>query len=447
MSRKLLPALLIAGLSLTAAHGAWANDDDDDVAQAQAGAWKPKFTVPVPKDKLKAAFPKGATVTGKAALDCVAAEGGKLADCKIAKEDPAGQGFGQAALSVVGFERIKPTDDAGASVVGRPVRTSFEFLAPGDANPNWLQKPTGAQIANVFPKKAIKDGVGGSATIRCQVTREGFLQGCQVLSESPKGYDFGLAGLQLAPQFLMTPKIRGGQVMGGGRVTIPINWGAPNPSSTMSTTAIVLDPPWTQVPTQAQINAAWPREAAGLPSGQAALRCGLDGSGVLRACEVISEKPRGKGFGKAAKDLSKSFHIAFDPNDAKLLKTFKVDVPFRFRDPATPDGRKLTKPRWTRTLSPEGMAAVYPEAAVKAGVRTGEAAATCTVTATGELTNCQAARESPAGLDFGAAAVKAAAVMRMNPWTKEGDTVEGLVITLPITFTLEDDARPPKQDR
>jgi hypothetical protein len=30
--------------------------------------------------------------------------------------------------------------------------------------------------------------------------------------------------------------------------------------------------------------------------------------------------------------------------------------------------------------------------------------------------------------------------MRMNPWTKEGDTVDGLVITLPITFTLEDDA-------
>jgi hypothetical protein len=28
--------------------------------------------------------------------------------------------------------------------------------------------------------------------------------------------------------------------------------------------------------------------------------------------------------------------------------------------------------------------------------------------------------------------------MRMNPWTKEGDTVQGLVITIPIQFTLED---------
>ena len=437
MSRLLLPALLIAGLALATPHGVRADDEDDGV---QAGAWKPRFIVEVPKDKLKAAFPKGATVTGRASLDCVAAAGGKLTDCKIAKEAPVGQGFGQAALSVVGFERIKPTDEAGASVVGRPVRTSFEFLAPGDANPNWLRKPTGQDIANVFPKKAIEDGVGGKATIGCQVTTEGFLQNCKVLSESPKDYNFGAAGLQLTPQLRMTPKIRGGKAVPGGSVSIPINWEAPNRSAMMNSTTVVLDPPWTQVPTQAQVNAAWPREAAGLASGQAALRCGLDRTGRLRGCDVISESPRGKGFGKAALALSKAFGVTFAPEDAKAARDLKVDVPFRFRDPATPDTRKLTRPRWIRTLTPEGMASVYPEAALKAGVRKGEAAASCTVTAGGELTSCQTVRESPAGLDFGAAAIKAAAVMRMNPWTKEGDTVDGLVITLPITFTLEEDA-------
>jgi TonB family protein len=440
VSRKLLPALIAAGLSVASFHAAWADDDD---APAKADAWKPRFTASAPKDKMKAAFPKGATVTGKAALDCVAAEGGKLADCKIAKEDPPGQGFGQAALSVVGYERIKPTDDAGASVVGRPVRTYLEFLAPGDANPDWLRKPTGQDLANVFPKKAIEEGRAGKATIACQVTVEGFLQNCKVTSESPKDYNFGAAGLQLAPQFRMSPKIRGGKAVPGGSVTIPINWGAPNPSSLMNSTTIVLDPPWSQVPTQARIDAAWPKDAAGLASGQAALRCNLDKTGVLRSCDVISESPRGRGFGKAAQALAKDFRITFAPEDAKAVKTFKIDVPFRFRDPALPDARKLTKPRWIRTLSPEGMVAVYPEAAIKAGVKTGEGAVTCTVTATGELIDCQAAREQPAGLDFGAAAIKAAAVMRMNPWTKEGDTVDGLRITLPIAFTLED-LPPPK---
>jgi TonB family protein len=431
-----LPALIAAGLSVAAFQASWADEDDD--APAKTSGWKAVFVAGAPKAKMKAAYPKGATVSGKAALDCVAAEGGKLADCKIAKEDPPGQGFGQAALSVVGYERIKPTDDAGVSVVGRSVRTYLEFLAPGDANPDWLRKPTGQDLANIFPKKAIEEGRAGKATIACQVTVEGFLQNCKVTSESPKDYNFGAAGLQLAPQFRMTPKIRGGKAVPGGSVTIPINWGAPNPSSLMNSTTIVLDPPWSQVPTQARINAAWPKEAAGLASGQAALRCGLDKTGMLRGCDIISESPRAKGFGKAALALAKDFRITFAPEDAKRAKTFKIDVPFRFRDPALPDARKLTKPRWIRTLSPEGMVAVYPEAAIKAGVKSGTGAAECAVTATGELTDCQAAREQPAGLDFGAAAIKAAAVMRMNPWTKEGDTVDGLRITLPISFTLED---------
>ncbi|USQ96325.1 TonB family protein [Caulobacter sp. RL271] len=258
LSRKLLLVSLMAGLSVAFAHQVRA-EDEDDLARAPGGGWRPHFTVTVPRDKMKAAYPKGATVTGKAGLDCTAAAGGKLVDCRIAREEPAGQGFGQAALSVVGYERIKTTDDAGAATTGRPVRTFFEFLAPGDANPNWLRKPTGQDIANVFPKKAIDDGVAGKATIGCQVTTEGFLQNCKVLSESPKDYNFGAAGLQLTPQLRMTPKIRGGKAVPGGTVAIPINWEAPSRSFTTTSTSVVLDPPWTQVPTQAEVNAAWPQ--------------------------------------------------------------------------------------------------------------------------------------------------------------------------------------------
>jgi TonB family protein len=436
LSRKLLLALLATGLCVSSAH---AQDNDD----GPKTGWRPDFVVHVPDSKMKAAFPKGATVTGKALLGCVAAKDGKLVDCKVVREDPVGQGFGAAALSVVGYERIKAKDDTGVSVEGRPVRTGFEFLAPGDANPDWVRKPTGVDLANVFPKKALEKHVAGRAVINCKVTVEGFLDACKVRSESPEGLDFGAAGLQLAPQFRMSPKIRGGHAVSGGEVTIPINWEAASGAATMNTTPIVLDPPWSRVPTQAEINAVWPKSAAGLPSGQATLRCALVKTGQLRSCDVISENPRGKGFGRAAEDLAKLFQVGVDPADAKQFRDYKVDLPFRFRDPAAPDARKLTKPRWIRTLTPEGMALVYPEAAIKAGVKSGQGSATCAVTAGGELTACQAARESPAGLDFGAAAVKAVSAMRMNPWTKEGDTVEGLVITIPIQFTL-DDAAPPE---
>jgi len=430
--------LLAAGLSTALSTAAAA---DEDEIETKTPGWKPVWTAWAPRDKVKAAFPKQARETGRAALDCVAAAGGKLVDCKIAKETPAGQGFGDAALKLVGYERIKTKDDAGVSVAGRPVRTWFTLLAPGDAEPDWLRKPTSSDLAAIFPKKALAAGQSGRATITCKVTVEGFLDACKVRGESPEGFDFGLAALQLAPQLRMTPRIRGGKPVAGGEASIPIIW--PNvPNQIPSGSSVVLDPPWAQAPTQAQINAAWPKGAAGLASGQAALRCDLDKTGVLRGCGVISESPAGRGFGAAAKSLSKAFRVAADPADAKLLRNMTVDLPFRFRDPATPDGRKLTKPRWIRTLTAEGMAEVYPQAAVKAGVKSGQGVVTCTVTATGELTACQAVREQPAGLDFGAAAIKAVSLMRMNPWTKEGDTVDGLVITIPIAFTFEDDAAP-----
>ena len=433
----LLPALLAVGLSAAVARA-----DDEE-----GKGWRPDFVAFVPKDKLKAAFPKGATATGEVMLACVAGADGRLVDCKVAKEDPAGQGFGEAALSVVRYERIRTKDEAGASTAGRPVRTRFTFLAPGDADPNWVRQPNGQDLANVFPTKALEQRIGGRATISCDVTVEGFLQNCKVRSETPAGLGFGQAGLQLAPQFRMSPKIRGGKAVPGGEVTIPIIWQEPSQTATYASSPVVLDPPWSRVPTQAEVAAAWPQRAAGLPSGQAALRCAMTAEGRLRNCDVISENPRDKGFGKAAIGLSKLFQVNVAPEDAKRFKLYKVDLPFRFRDPAAPDARKLTKPRWIRTLTPEGMALAYPAAAVKAGVTTGQGTARCVVTATGELTDCQAVRETPVGLDFGAAAIKAVSAMRMNPWTREGDTVDGLVITIPVQFTFENDApsaEPPK---
>ncbi len=435
LSRTLLLALLAAGLCSAPAFA------DDGDGEAPTTGWKPTWTAWAPRDKVRAAFPKQAKETGRAALDCTAAKDGRLVDCRVAREIPTGQGFGAAALSLVGYERIKTKDDAGASVAGRSVRTWFELLAPGDANPDWLKRPTASDLATVFPKKAVVAGQSGRATIKCKVTVEGFLEACKVASEDPVGYDFGNAALQLTPQLRMTPKIRGGRPVPGGEVSVPVIW--PNvPQGLSMGSSLVLDPPWSQVPTQAEINAAWPREAVGLASGQASLRCDLDKTGQLRDCDVTSESPSGKGFGKAAKTLAKTFRVAFDPSEAKTLPKYAVDLPFRFRDPSTPDARRLTRPRWIRTLTPEGMAMVYPQAALKAGVKAGAGTARCTVTATGELADCQAARETPAGLDFGAAAVKAVAAMRMNPWTKEGDTVEGLVINIPIQFTWEGDTAP-----
>ena len=400
--------------------------------------------------EIAAVFPKAAfdqKVSGSAVLNCTADEVGREVDCRVVKEDPAGMGFGQAALALVTKERVKTKDFSGASIIGQRFYSSFSFLAPGDSNPNWVRKPTAEELASVFPTKALETAKGGRAVIGCEVTIEGFLERCHVWDESPAGYGFGAAALQLAPQFRLSPKIRGGRPVAGGGVMIPINWdmsGAHPASLNVGSRSLMLDPPWTAVPSFAQVQAAWPEDAKGEASGQAALRCSVTTDGLLKACEVISEAPRAKGFGKAAKSLVRDFKINVRPEDSKVVRDLSIDVPFRFRDPALPDGRKLTSPRWTVTLSAAGMDSVYPAAAMKANVASGLGVIGCTVDATGHLVDCQVKREEPASLDFGAAAMEAAKLMAMNPWTKEGDPVEGLHITLPIRFTLPDAPPPAK---
>jgi TonB family protein len=426
-------ALAILAAALVGAAAAQTEDDPE------SKGWRPQFIASAKPDEIKAAFPKAAydqKITGEVTLACVARADGKLNACEIHKETPAGLGFGEAALTLVGKERIKTKDAAGASVAGRPVKTHFQFLAPGDSNPQWVRKPSSADLAGVFPTAAVKANQDGRAAIKCDITVEGFLQNCKVVSEDPVGLGFGQAGLQLAPQFRMSPKIRGGKAM-TSQITVPIVWaGLSNGGLRPTGQSLVMDPPWLAAPTTAEVAAAWPAEAGALPSGQAVLRCDLNKAGGLTSCDVISENPKGKGFGKAAKTLSKTFKVSFGAS--KSLDDYKIDVPFRFRNPATPDTRKLTKPNWIRTLSPEGMADIYPAAAIKAGVKSGLGVVSCVANALGELTDCQATREDPAGLDFSAAAIQAAGVMRMNPWTKEGDPVEGLRITLPVRFEWQD---------
>ncbi|PLR27781.1 hypothetical protein SGCZBJ_05340 [Caulobacter zeae] len=384
--------------------------------------------------EIKAAFPAGATVTGDAEVECVVADKGALADCKVLSEYPMNRGFGAAALGLADRYKVKVKDEAGASSIGRKVSYSLEFLAPGDANPNWVRKPTGQDLAGVFPVAAVKAGKDGRAVIRCRVTTEGFLDRCAVLSESPAGLGFGHSALALAPQFLMSPKIRAGQRV-ETEVTVPINWAglAEGGFASVSKERLILDPPWKSAPSLAQVEAAWPKAAAGEDNGQAALRCGIKESGALDDCEVISELPKGKGFGKAALGLADHFKVSIGPGDAKMVKLIHVDVPFRFRPPGA-TGRQLTKPRWIQMADAEGLAMAFPQAARKAGVKNGLGVVSCTVTIEGRLADCEAAREEPAGLDFAASAMIVAGSMRMNPWTKEGDPVDGQRIRLPIRF-------------
>jgi TonB family protein len=111
---------------------------------------------------------------------------------------------------------------AGAVWAANPAQPPARIVQP-----DWLQKPTGDDLARFYPAEAAKAELGGDAVLDCGVGLDGHLQNCAVRRESPQGAGFGKAALDLSPSFQMSPITLDGQPAAGGRVVIPIRFMVP----------------------------------------------------------------------------------------------------------------------------------------------------------------------------------------------------------------------------
>lgn len=102
------------------------------------------------------------------------------------------------------------------------------------------------------------------------------------------------------------------------------------------------------------------------------------------------------------------------------------------KDPPTPVG-----PAWLRVPDPTEISQYYPASAAMRGVA-GRAVLSCTVNAAGLLFDCTAVEESPPGEGFGEAAVRMSRLFRMRPTTKDGQSVDGGKIRIPLQFAVPD---------
>jgi protein TonB len=109
---------------------------------------------------------------------------------------------------------------AGASAASAQATAPASGDAPGQGGP----PPT----ARYYPERAARMNMAGSARMKCLVTAEGRLQNCEILSESPEGYGFGQAALNMATLFKMRPQTRDGQPVGGATVVIPLKFNPPS---------------------------------------------------------------------------------------------------------------------------------------------------------------------------------------------------------------------------
>lgn len=94
-------------------------------------------------------------------------------------------------------------------------------------NPNWLSRPTGDELADAYPQRAILAGKSGLVSLACTVLASGALADCSVAEETPAGWGFGKAALGLTKRFRLSPRLEDGSPVGGAMIRIPIRFTLP----------------------------------------------------------------------------------------------------------------------------------------------------------------------------------------------------------------------------
>jgi TonB family protein len=204
-----------------------------------------------PPDVFMRLYPQDALakrIEGRAELECTVLPTGSLDSCRVITEEPAAEGFGQAALNAAALFQMKPAGDCGRPVecfVRLPIRfalpaaeapppapqqspsgtASFELTTTGPKAFKWLDRPNYQQMSIAMVKYSKVRS--GEVDLFCWVAASGRLDACRIESENPSNVGLGNSALSLAPIFRIAPMTADGGSVAGGTLRIPFHFFSP----------------------------------------------------------------------------------------------------------------------------------------------------------------------------------------------------------------------------
>ena len=90
----------------------------------------------------------------------------------------------------------------------------------------WAQRPSARRIADLYPQRALREGMGGRVQLDCTV-QPSLSVSCTIASESPAGEGFGRAALSASDSYRARPTLSDGTSAVGARARIAVAFQAP----------------------------------------------------------------------------------------------------------------------------------------------------------------------------------------------------------------------------